>query len=89
MEKFTIGWEEWAALPKLGLPAIKIKTDTEFILDAISSGNGVKIDSSVPSILIHLYHHNIVTKSLGHQLGGLAFVDMDFVHYGRRHWMIS
>ena len=27
MEKFTIGWEKCAAMPKLGLPAIKIKTD--------------------------------------------------------------
>jgi ribosomal protein S6--L-glutamate ligase len=28
MDNFLVGWEEWLALPELGLPALKIKTDT-------------------------------------------------------------
>jgi ribosomal protein S6--L-glutamate ligase len=28
MSDFILGWEEWAALPELGLPAVRAKTDT-------------------------------------------------------------
>lgn len=28
MENLQVGWEEWLALPELGLPALKVKTDT-------------------------------------------------------------
>lgn len=28
MARFSVGWEEWVSLKKLGLPALKVKTDT-------------------------------------------------------------
>ena len=50
MEKFTIGWEECAALPKLSLPAIKIKTDTGAKTSALHAENIKLIEQDVRSL---------------------------------------
>jgi ribosomal protein S6--L-glutamate ligase len=60
-QKLIIGWEEWAALPELGIPALKIKADTGARTSAIHAVNIRKVrrkDGDYVKFVLHPFIKN-------------------------------
>lgn len=100
-----IGWEEWIALPDLGLPAIKAKIDTgaktsaihAFMVEKIIEGNDVKVRFGIhpipnqPDIEVYCKAHLVDEREVTSSNGQteLRYVIRTLVQFGKRKWPIE
>lgn len=100
-----IGWEEWVALPDLGLPLIKAKIDTgaktsaihAFMVEKIIEGDNVKVHFGIhpipnqPEIEIYCKAHLIDEREVTSSNGQteLRYVIRTMVQFGKKKWPIE
>lgn len=60
----TLGWREWASLPQLGIPAIKVKVDTGARTSALHAFNMKRINTAAGDVISFDIHPMQRTDSI-------------------------